>query len=101
MEVLTYKKQQGYVVRLRGELDAKTSEDVEKVLDELIKLCPRDIHIDCKELKYISSRGIGVFVARFSEIQQKNIRFSLFNMRPTIRNVFKIVGLDEIIPINP
>jgi anti-anti-sigma factor len=101
MEILTYKKSQGFIVKLRGELDAETADDVEKVLDEIIKLAPRQVHIDCQDLKYISSRGLGVFVGRFHEIQEKNIQFSLFNMKPTIRNVFKILGLDAIIPINP
>jgi anti-sigma B factor antagonist len=101
MEILTYKKSQGFIIKLRGELDAQTADDVEKVLDEIIKLSPRQVHIDCQELKYISSRGLGVFVGRFNEIQDKNIEFSLFNMKPTIKNVFKILGLDEIIPINP
>jgi anti-sigma B factor antagonist len=101
MEVLTYKHQQGYVMKLRGELDAGTAEYVEKVLDEIIKLDPEHIHIDCQELHYISSRGLGIFVARYREIQEKNIQFSLFNMKPTIKNIFKILGLDEIISINP
>src|SRR5215210_5027303 len=97
MEILTYKKPQGYIVKLRGELDAETADDVEKVLDEIIKLTPQQVHIDCEDLRYISSRGLGVFVARFHEIQEKKIQFSLFNMKPTIKNVFKILGLDEII----
>lgn len=101
MEILTYKKSQGFIVKLRGELDAETADDVEKVLDEILKLDPQQVHIDCQDLQYISSRGLGVFVGRFREIQEKNIEFSLFNMRPTIKNVFKILGLDEIITINP
>jgi anti-anti-sigma regulatory factor len=40
-------------------------------------------------------------VARFREIQEKNIDFFLINMKPTIQNVFKVVGLDEILNINP
>lgn len=101
MEILTHKNQRVYVVKLRGELDALTAQDVEKVLDELIKLAPTQVQIDCRDLRYISSRGLGVFVARFQEIQEKNIDFFLFNMPPTIQNVFKVVGLDEIIRINP
>jgi anti-sigma B factor antagonist len=101
MEILTLKKAQGYIVKLRGELDAETADDVEKVLDEILKLAPRQVHIDCQDLQFISSRGLGVFVGRFQEIQEKNIQFSLFNMKPTIKNVFKILGLDEIISINP
>jgi anti-sigma B factor antagonist len=101
MEILTHKNQRVYVVKLRGELDALTAQDVEKILDELIKLAPTQVQIDCRDLRYISSRGLGVFVARFQEIQEKNIDFFLFNMPPTIQNVFKVVGLDEIIRINP
>ncbi|MGV3504268.1 MAG: STAS domain-containing protein [Adhaeribacter sp.] len=101
MEILTYKKSQGFIVKLRGELDAQTAEGVEKVLDEIIRLGPDQVRIDCQDLRYISSRGLGVFVGRFQEIQDKNIRFSLFNMRPSIQNVFRKLGLDEIMTIDP
>lgn len=101
MEILTSKRPLGYVVRLRGELDARTATDVEKVLGELIKLRPRELLVDCQDLRYISSRGLGVFVALFQEIQEKDIRFCLFNLSPSVKNVFRVLGLNEILTIIP
>lgn len=101
MEILTSKRPQGYVVKLRGELDAQTATDLEKVLNEVIKLRPREVQVDCRELRYISSRGLGVFVALFQEIQEKNIHFCLFNMSPSVKNVFRVLGLNQILSIDP
>lgn len=101
MEILTSKKNQSYLVKLRGELDAQTAADTEKVLTEIIKLNPLEVQVDCKELKYVSSRGLGVFVALLQEIQEKNIHFCLFNMSPSVKNVFRVLGLNGILSINP
>ncbi len=99
MEILTHKENGCYIIKLRGELDAVTAEGAEKVLDEIVKLHPQSIRVDCKYLKYISSRGLGVFISRFQEIQDKKINFMLFNMSNHIRNIFKVLGLDEIMEI--
>ncbi|WP_026464826.1 STAS domain-containing protein [Adhaeribacter aquaticus] len=100
MEILTHKDKESYIIKLRGELDANTAEVAEKILDEVVKLHPNTIRVDCKDLKYISSRGLGVFISRFQEIQDKKINFSLFNMSNHIRHIFKIIGLDELMEIH-
>jgi anti-sigma B factor antagonist len=101
MEILTHRENGGYIIKLRGELDARTSDAVEKIIDEIVKLDPKQIQFDCKELKYISSRGLGVFISRYHEIQNKEIHFSLFNMSNHIKYVFNVLGIDKIISINP
>lgn len=101
MEILTSKRPQGYLVKLRGELDAQTAAETEKTLTEIIKLNPLEVQVDCKDLKYVSSRGLGVFVALFHEIQEKNIHFCLYNMSPSVKNVFRVLGLNGILTINP
>ncbi|KAA5544758.1 STAS domain-containing protein [Adhaeribacter rhizoryzae] len=75
MKIYTQKTGESYLVKLCGELDASNAEAVEKILDELIQLNPAQIQVDCKELEYISSRGLGVFISRFQEIQHKQIKF--------------------------
>lgn len=101
MEILTSKRRLGYVVKLRGELDAQTAADTEKILMEIIKLNPLEVQVDCKDLKYVSSRGLGVFVALLQEIQEKKIYFCLYNMSPSVKNVFRVLGLNDILTINP
>lgn len=99
MEILTHKIESKYIIKLRGELDANNSESVEKILDEIVKLNPEQIQIDCLELKYISSRGLGVFISRFQEIQNKKISFYLCNLSSPVHYVFNVLGLDDIIEI--
>ncbi len=99
MEILTHKEEGRYIIRLRGELDANTSEVAEKILDEVVKLNPPEIQVDCRDLKYISSRGLGVFISRYEEIKTKEIKFYLYNMSPSVRYVFNVLGLDNIIEI--
>jgi len=99
MEIQTYKLGENYVIKLNGELDASTAASVEKTLDDLVKLAPEQIQVDCKELKYISSRGLGVFISRLQEISDKHINFSLYNMSEPVKYIFKVLGLDELIEI--
>ena len=99
MEILTQKVGENYIIKLRGELDASTAESVEKILDEVVKLEPQQIQIDCKELIYISSRGLGVFISRYQEINERQIRFFLSNMTEQVRYVFKALGLDELMDL--
>ena len=101
MEIITQKIGENYVIKLRGELDVNTAESVEKALDEVVRLEPVEIQIDCQELQYISSRGLGVFISRFQEIKDKQIAFFLFNMSDQIRYVFRVLGLEELIDIRP
>ncbi|GEO04630.1 anti-sigma factor antagonist [Adhaeribacter aerolatus] len=99
MKILTRKNGESYIIKLCGELDASTAEPVEKVLDEIVLTEPAQIQIDCKELKYISSRGLGVFISRFQEIKDKQIDFYLFNMSEPILYVFRVLGLEELMDL--
>jgi len=99
MEILTQKVGANYIIKLRGELDASTAESVEKRLNEVVKQEPEQIQIDCKELKYISSRGLGVFISRFQEINDRQIRFYLYNLSEQVWYVFKVLGLDELMDL--
>lgn len=99
MKINTLKLGESYLIKLSGELDASNAEAVEKVLDEIVLLKPAQIQVDCKDLRYISSRGLGVFISRFQEIQNKQIDFFLFNMSDSVLYVFRVLGLDELMDL--
>lgn len=99
MKIYTRKFEDSYIIKLCGELDASTAELVEKALNEAIMAKPTQIQVDCKELNYISSRGLGVFISRFQEIQDMHIEFFLFNMSDKILYVFRVLGLEEIMDL--
>ena len=99
MEIHTNKKGDSYTIYLCGELDASTAESVEKNLDEVVLLKPDQIKVNCQDLQYISSRGLGVFISRFQEIKEKQIEFFLFNMSEQIFYVFRVLGLGELMDL--
>ena len=62
----------GVILKLTGELDASTALNVDESLNDLIKEGAINIIVDCSNLEYISSAGIGVFIAYLEEISSKN-----------------------------
>ena len=89
--------EKGYVVlQPNGELDASSS----SLLDDKVKECIEDencyILIDCSKLKYISSAGIGIFLSHKDELDELNGHISFFSLNESVKDVFELLGMDEI-----
>jgi anti-sigma B factor antagonist len=87
------------VVSVKGELDASSALIFDNALEAVIAEQPTAILIDCSTLEYVSSPGIGVFISRHGECEEKNINFALCNVSSKISNVLKILGLDQVVKI--
>lgn len=87
----------GAVLRFKGELDASSSVYADNALEEAITTSSDFVLIDCSDLVYISSAGLGVLLAAFQACNLKNMELVMVNMQPKIRNVFEILGLDRLI----
>lgn len=85
------------VLRFKGELDASSSVYADNALEEAIDLASGFVLIDCSDLVYISSAGLGVLLAAFQACNLKGLELIMVNMQPKIRNVFEILGLDKLI----
>ncbi|EJF09189.1 STAS domain-containing protein [Pontibacter sp. FD36] len=87
----------GVLLRFKGELDASSSVYADNALEETIAASSGFVLIDCSELTYISSAGLGVLLAAFQACNLKEMDLVMVNMQPKIRNVFEILGLDRLI----
>ncbi len=85
-----------YVIKVIGEIDASSSIYLDNKISETIKSHKR-ILVDCRELTYISSAGLGVFMSYIHEMEESEIKMVLFGLSKKVRNVFQILGLDQII----
>jgi anti-sigma B factor antagonist len=101
MEIATRTEKGHYFVSLRGELDASSSIGLDDALRNALGLRPLSIQIDCAELAYISSAGLGVFVSYLQEMETQTIPLVLFSLRKPVENVFQVLGLDQLITILP
>jgi len=74
-----------------GSLDSNTSPILEDRLALIRKSNPRAILFDLKELTYISSAGVRVFVALRKAMKTTGGTMALMNLQPQIRKVFDII----------
>jgi len=82
-------------IRLAGRLDAS---EAERVAQELFAI-QGSVRMDCSELDYISSAGIGVLIELFKRLQTSGHTLTLVNLLPRVRNIFRYAGLDRLLTI--
>lgn len=96
--IQTNKEEDLYVLKVSGEVDASSSIHLDNKIGEIIKT-ERKILVDCNELQYISSAGLGVFMSYIHEMEEGDIKMVLYGLGSNVKNVFHILGLDQLINI--
>lgn len=87
------------VLKLDGEVDASNSVELDLAIQELVAGNEEKILVDGTSLVYISSAGLGVFMSYLEDIQEKRIKFIIFGLNNKVKNVFHILGLDQLLQI--
>jgi anti-sigma B factor antagonist len=80
------------VLELKGYLDAHTSPKLEEVFSTLLSENKFRIVVNCRDLSYISSAGLGVFMAYIEDVRKNQGDIKLTNMSPKVYNVFDLLG---------
>ncbi|QHT65968.1 STAS domain-containing protein [Rhodocytophaga rosea] len=99
MEISTLREDSFCIIAINGELDASSSILLDKAIESVVVQNEANILVDCKNLNYISSAGLGVFMSYLQDFQDKNISLVLFGLNEKVRNVFEILGLDQLLTI--
>ncbi|MGI4734457.1 MAG: STAS domain-containing protein [Janthinobacterium lividum] len=82
---------------LEGELDASSSVLLDAALEQPTLLTYEKVLVNFQRLSYISSAGIGVFIAHLPRLQHAGVKLVLFNLSEKVLNVFEILGLDALL----
>jgi anti-sigma B factor antagonist len=101
MKTLTHKEDNCLIITIEGDLDASSCLVLDKSIATAIEQGESKILIDCQLLNYISSAGLGVFMSYLEEFEEKNISMVIFGLSEKVFNVFKILGLNDILKITP
>ena len=80
------------VIELKGYLDAHTAPRLEEALQGLVDSRRFNIIVNCRDLSYISSAGLGVFMAFIEDVRKNMGDIKLTNMSPKVFNVFDLLG---------
>lgn len=84
------------VIYPKGHLDAHNVEKFEKEILKLIGSNVFNIVINCKELNYISSAGMGIIMGYLDEIREKGGDIKLCSVSERVYEIFDLVGFTEI-----
>ncbi len=87
------------ILYLAGFLDAHTVPDFEKALQEAINEKRYKIIVNFKDLDYISSAGLGVFMGFIEEVRANNGDIKLTDMSPRVFKVFDLLGFPALFEI--
>jgi anti-sigma B factor antagonist len=80
------------ILELKGYLDAHTAPKLEEAFQDLIRTERFNIVVNCKDLSYISSAGLGVFMAYIEDVRKNRGDIKLSNMSAKVYNVFDLLG---------
>ena len=80
------------VINLKGYLDAHTAPTLENNFTQLIGNSKYKIVVNFEDLAYISSAGLGVFMAYIESIRDNKGDIKLTNMRDKVFNIFDLLG---------
>ena len=87
------------VIYLKGYLDAHTAPVLENTFSELINKSKYSIVVNFKDLAYISSAGLGVFMAYIEKIRENNGDIKLAGMSDKVYNIFDLLGFPMLYEI--
>jgi len=100
IENLFDEKRNCWKVTLFGEIDIFNSADVKEKLNGLVEQKSVDMHVNCKQLTYIDSTGLGALVGVLKRLKGENREMHLNNVRPNISKLFRITNLNKVFIID-
>ena len=90
------------VVEVSGRIAASESMDLTRRLEEhLASDSARGIVLDLSRVDYMSSAGLGTVVWLGKRMRETKKGYAISGLRDRVAQVFKLSGLDRILPIYP
>lgn len=93
-------KEDVLLIRLKGELDHHTAENLRNKVSEVIE--KNNIHhiiLNLQELSFMDSSGLGVILGRYKQIQSQGGKMVVCSISPAVKRLFDMSGLFKIIQL--
>ena len=87
------------ILDLRGELDAHTAAELEAAIQKCQREQAYQVLVNGSNLAYISSAGLGVFMAFIEEFRDRGGDIKIAALQPKVFNVFDLLGFPMLFDI--
>jgi len=92
-------EEKSWYVTLSGEVDIYNAPQLKETLLAVIELNEGNTIIDCKDLAYIDSTGLGVLISLLKRVKEYDGSITITELKPYIGKIFTITGLDKVFNI--
>ena len=99
MEVTINRQDDKTIVVFAGRLDTPSSLEVSNALEPVVADAKGTIVLDCKDLEYISSSGLRIFLTVRKAAAAQGGSVIVKGMRDAIRNIFMMTGFLNLFQI--
>ena len=82
-------------IKLIGDLDVYSEDDFKTFIDEEVDP-NKDITIDLKDLEYLDSTGLGMFMNIYKMVNDNGKDIKIINAKDNIQKLFKITDLTDL-----
>lgn len=79
-----------------GEIDIYTSPKFKQKVLDAFDNDEKDLLIDCKNLEYMDSTGLGALIYILKKVKEKDHKIYIDNIKPNIKKLFDITKLDKL-----
>ncbi len=88
------------ILRLKGNLDSFSLSTLEKKMKELLDAKRCHIVVNCQDLKFISSPGMGLFLGTLGEVEKIGGSFSFAQVvHPDVYDAMDLLGFFDVFPV--
>ncbi len=98
--IFNIKEQNGSVLAtVSGRLDTPAAVKAQQEINPLLEQADKEIVLDCKDLEYISSSGLRLFLTIRKEKASKGGKVIIENINDEIKKVFMMTGFFNLFEI--
>lgn len=99
MELKVDLRQEGekLFVDLQGDLDINSNKEFKEKINSVQGV--KKIIVNCENLSYIDSTGLGAFISIYKHIKEKGEKLVITGLKPHIKKIFLITDLDKVFEI--
>ena len=99
MELKVDLRQEGekLFVDLQGDLDINSNKEFKEKVNSVQGI--KKIIVNCENLSYIDSTGLGAFISIYKHIKEKGEKLVITGLKPHIKKIFLITDLDKVFEI--
>ena len=100
MEVTSERQGTAVIVKTEGRVDGSNASDFQDALEAAIGPDDDAVILNLARLDYISSAGLRIILLSAKDLRQRDVKFAICSLSPSVHELFIISGFDQIIAIH-